>query len=168
MVSAGVSQAGAIPGVSRVSGLMADAQIRFDEEGHSGELVMGDADLAVERGLASSVIMSLFTDRRALPDDRLPFDHDDPRGWWGSAFNTVEMGSRLWLLHREKSTQETLNRAREFCRESLQWMIDEDVADRIDVEASYGSIGVMEISVAVRQPIARLEEFIFQYVWGGT
>lgn len=157
---------GGIPAAFAQSAQMTDAQVRFRDDGLSGDLVMGAFDLEPERGIASAVLLSLFTDRRARPDDALPFEQDDPRGWWGDAFGRVPLGSRLWLLHREKQTQATLNRAREFCFEALQWMVEEEIADRLEVETSYPSIGVMAIQVAVYRP-THLERFGFQYVWGG-
>lgn len=146
---------------------MTDAQIRFREDGQAGDLVLGAVDLEPERGLASAVLLSLFTDRRARDGDELPFDQDDPRGWWGDALGAFPLGSRLWTLHREKQTQQTLNRAREFAAEALQWLLDEEIAERIEVDATFPSMGVMAIDVAVHRPTVGLERFGFQYVWGG-
>lgn len=82
--------------------------------------------------LPRAVIISLFSWRRANPDDNAP----QPLGWWGDTFPTVtgdRIGSRLWLLGREKITNETLNRARDYAIEALQWLLDDGVTARIDV-----------------------------------
>lgn len=89
--------------------------------------------------LPRAVIISLFTWRRALPDDPV----DGVRmGWWADGLDGVvndRIGSRLWLLSREKLTLSTINRAREYARESLQWLLDDGVATGVAVTAErYG------------------------------
>jgi phage gp46-like protein len=86
--------------------------------------------------LVRAVVISLFTWRRANPDDALP--GTEKMGWWGDNFATVEndrIGSRLWLLLRAKVLPETVARAQEYAREALQWLIDDGVAARVDVLA---------------------------------
>jgi phage gp46-like protein len=62
----------------------------------SGELANGD-------DFQTAAIISLFTDRVARADD--PYEDNDRRGWWG--FNEQnQLGSRLWLIRREKLTRE--------------------------------------------------------------
>lgn len=92
--------------------------------------------LASSEPLVRAVIMSLFTWRRANPDDKLPADLR--MGWWGDNFATVQndrIGSRLWLLSRSKLLPETVAQAKAYTEEALQWLIDDGVAARIDVEA---------------------------------
>ncbi|HGW6102668.1 TPA: phage GP46 family protein [Citrobacter werkmanii] len=85
--------------------------------------------------LPRAVIISLFSWRRANQDDNAPV----PMGWWGDTYPTVagdRIGSRLWLLGREKITNDTLNRARDYATEAMQWMLDDGVAARIDITSS--------------------------------
>jgi len=66
-------------------------------DGETVELVQSGLD-----PLARAVIISLFTWRRANPDDVLPAG-DDRQGWFGDTFAEVRgdrIGSRLWLLSR--------------------------------------------------------------------
>lgn len=86
--------------------------------------------------LVRAVIVSLFTWRRANPDDALP--GSDRMGWWGDTYAPVlgdRMGSRLWLLTRSALLTETVTRAREYASEALQWLIDDGVAQRVEVQA---------------------------------
>ncbi len=86
--------------------------------------------------LVRAVVVSLFTWRRANPDDTLPADQR--MGWWGDTFAPIDndrIGSRLWLLSRAKLLPETVNQAREYALEALQWLIDDGVASRIEVQA---------------------------------
>ncbi len=62
--------------------------------------------------LTRAVIISLFTWRRAEPDD----DTDIPMGWWGDTWPTVaddRIGSRLYLLRRSRLTAQTAHKARD-------------------------------------------------------
>lgn len=55
--------------------------------------------------LTRAVVISLFTWRRAEPDDNA----DVPMGWWGDTWPAVQndrYGSRLWLLQRSKLTNQ--------------------------------------------------------------
>lgn len=87
---------------------------------------------AVSDRLSRAVIISLFTWRRAGPDDPYPGAH--PMGWWGDTWPTVandRIGSRLWLLAREVITAPVIERARGYILEALQWMCDDGVATEI-------------------------------------
>lgn len=82
--------------------------------------------------LTRAVVISLFTWRRAAPDDNA----DVPMGWWGDTWPAVQndrYGSRLWLLQRSKLTNQTVNIARNYINEALQWMLDDGVVSRIDL-----------------------------------
>lgn len=127
-----------------------------------GELSLGQFDirrdglvLVQDDTLETAVIISLFTDRRARPDDELPGLEDSRRGWWGDALSETqgdEIGSWLWLLYREKNTNETLNRAREYCMDALAWLLEDRIADRVQVSTWYmdpESSGLMEIEVII-------------------
>lgn len=101
-------------------------------------------DLSQEESLTRAVIISLFTWRRANADD---VTEGQKMGYWGDvaeppALND-KIGSRLWLLSREKLTQNTLNRAREYAQEALQWMIADGIASRLVVLSErYGIDGI--------------------------
>lgn len=89
--------------------------------------------LAGSDELIRAVIISLFTWRRAKPDDVI---EGQKMGWWGDVSAIVtndRIGSRLWLLAREKILPATINRAREYAQEALQWLVDDGVASRVDV-----------------------------------
>ncbi|WP_234099663.1 phage GP46 family protein [Enterobacter roggenkampii] len=105
---------------------------------------------AVADPLPRAVIISLFSWRRANADDNAP----DPMGWWGDTYPTVtgdRIGSRLWLLGREKVTNDTLNRARDYAIEALQWMLDDGVAARIDVDSRRSGQDAAELDITIYQ-----------------
>ena len=77
--------------------------------------------------LKRAVIISLFTWRRAGPDD--PVDDEELFGWWGDSYPTIaddRIGSRLWLLRRVKLTADTQRDAEFYAREALQWLLDDE------------------------------------------
>lgn len=101
-----------------------------------GELVIVDGDLLADTSVNTAILLSYFTDRRAEPGDELPDGSTDRRGWWGDSFRNEPIGSRLWLLSREKSLPDVLNRAAAYARESVQWLINDGYVKKIVVTAS--------------------------------
>lgn len=87
-----------------------------------GQLIQAGADLLSDDSLTTAVLLSLFTDRRADVADRLPDDSGDRRGWWGDSYRPRPIGSRLWLLAREKTIDSVLTRAEDYAREALGWL----------------------------------------------
>ena len=88
--------------------------------------------------LVRAVIVSLFTWRRANADDALPNGSGSRMGWWGDSYPPAandRIGSRLWLLSRAKLTDTTAQKAKDYAREALQWLLDDGVAARVDVTA---------------------------------
>jgi phage gp46-like protein len=88
----------------------------------------------LKSALTRSVLISLFTWRRAADDDFL--DDDERFGWWGDSFPTVaddRIGSRLWLLRRVKLTRQTQLDAEFYAREALQWLIDDGHCSAIEI-----------------------------------
>src|SRR5262249_37421311 len=120
-------------------------QLRFD-------LALDAGDLAAERGLATAIAVSLFCDRRARPDDELPPGQSDRRGWWADAFadaQTDPYGSHLWLISREKETDQTLARVEAIARQALAWMLDDGVASAIDISAEYRHLHELALLVTI-------------------
>lgn len=116
---------------------MSDITIVWDVDNSRGDWQLVGPALTTGNDLDNGILISLFTDRTANPDDPIPDGTTDPRGWWGDLGEDVPIGSRLWLLSRAKQTQETLNNAVDYAREALEWMIDDGVAARIDVLAQW-------------------------------
>lgn len=118
----------------------------FDPLTMQADLVFGDGALAAGDDLETAVIMALFSDARARPDDAVRGDPADRRGWWGDALPPTILGrtlsgdrwgSRLWLLEGAPQSAETLARARQYAQEALQVLVDVGLASRIDVAVSF-------------------------------
>ena len=92
----------------------------------NGDWQLSGKSLASGKDLLTAVVISLFTDRQAEPDNPISDGTDDLRGWWGDT-GSDRIGSRLWLLERSKRTQATLQLAQGYIAEALQWLIDDGV-----------------------------------------
>lgn len=115
--------------------------------------------------LVRAVIISLFTWRRANPDDNA----DQLNGWWGDTFAEVlndRIGSRLWLLMRAKITGQTLLLAKEYASEALQWLLDDGVASRVDVTVERFGIDGVAIGCAIYRADGSKVDLRFNDAWG--
>jgi phage gp46-like protein len=138
---------GYTPGVAGLLG-------QFDLAGVANGGLQGGDDLL------SAVFICLFSDKRARDSDVI--DGDDRRCW---ALNS-ELGSHLWLLSREKKTQDTLNRAREYARHALQWLLDDGIAVTVTVTTEWQPntvSGIMRLGVEIVKPDGLLARY--QFAW---
>lgn len=148
-----------------------DIETSFNGEILAADWLLEGGSLASDRGLASAIVISLFTDARAQADDVPPDGSTDRRGWWGDAVAPAQApegmpwftGSRLWLLSREKQTDETRRRAEQYCREALAWMTRLGVADRVDVAVAWRGVGFADLTIIVQRPGRAPERFA--YLW---
>lgn len=146
------------------------SDIRTFWQDGAGHWQVSGPGLAEDDGLSTAICISLFTDRRADPDDVLPDNSDDRRGWWGDAFPDVAgdlIGSRLWLLSREKQLQEALDRAREYAEEALAWMVEDGVADQVIVTAEKAREGMIGLTVQVYRPTGTPARYRYEHFWKG-
>jgi len=159
-----------------------DLKISWDTNLLFGDLIQdADYELETDQGLATAVLMSLFTDRRARKDDLLPDpEGNDRRGWWGDKTGEYreagdQIGSRLWLLERSKTTSETITQAESYATEALQWLIDDGIAVKVDVTAvrQMGSRGTggdpwLVLDVLIRKTDGSQASYKFDLQWGAT
>lgn len=127
-------------------------------------LVLGD--LEHEDTLRTAVLLSLFIDARATPEELRRHGGDDARGWWGDALSTIEgdqYGSKLWLLKRESQTQDTLNRAQRYCEDALAWLREDGIARLVTVATRWRAQGEMQIEIVITKPDNVTARFAF--VW---
>ena len=134
------------------------------------DLALTASDIELDEGLRTAVFISLFTDRRATLDEELPAGIDSRRGWWGDTYpDTPEdrIGSRLWLLSREKMTPALLVRAKQYCEEALQWLILDGVAQKVTVVTERNTVRFdqMDIGIEIFRPSGQLVNYKFAYNW---
>lgn len=160
---------------------MPDLAKIWNAETQTADFSILGAGFAESAGLESAVINSLFSDARA-PDELLAdmaarqgvsVAQLDPRGWWGDSYLPEiageapdRFGSLLWTLGREKQTNETLNRARDFAAAALAWMVSDGLARSVDVSAEWFSRGVLALRIPIVLPDGRRTELHFNYALG--
>ena len=141
----------------------------------SFELTVENGDFVNDSTFTTALIISLFTDRRAKAEDPLPDpENTDRRGWWADNLAEVQddrIGSRLWLLSREKTIKDVLIRAKQYAEEALEWLIDDGVAAKVEVETERIFRGneptgdTLAIRVRVYSITETVESFTFQTLW---
>lgn len=99
--------------------------------------------------LQNAVVISLFTDARCEQDE-LPQGETDRRGYYGD-FELPQgesLGSKLWTLKREKVIPKTINRARDYATQALQWLVDDGHLQSVKVTAERG--GLQQINLLIQ------------------
>lgn len=116
--------------------------------------------------LPRAVLISLFSWRRAEPDDDLP--GNQKYGWWGDTYSVVtndRIGSRLWLLSRAKLTSETVLKAKEYAEQALQWLIDDGVVAQVTVQAERQGLSMLALGVVIVRGDKTKLNIRFANVW---
>lgn len=150
---------------------MSDIKWMYDPDTMTADLAIDDlGSPAVSDDLETAIILSLGSDARALPDDPLPDDSGDKRGWCGDVtppdgLSSDSYGSRLWLLSREKQLASTLVRAEQYARDALEWMIGDGIADRVEVSASFPATGVLQFVIDVYRPASPAITYRYSIAW---
>lgn len=121
------------------------------------EVLSGDL---VDDDLQELIAMSLFTWRRALPEDPVP-DGASRQGWYGDE----TFGSRLWLLSLSPSGA-ALTDGRRYAEEALAWLVDEQIVGGFDIVAELAPDrrGVY-LDVTVRRPLQPEARIRYAYLW---
>lgn len=103
--------------------------------------------------LTRAVIISLFTWRRAAPDD--PVDDEELFGWWGDSYPAIaddRIGSRLWLLRRVKLTAQTQRDAEFYAREALQWLLDDGHVIGLEISSEQVDLNHLNLLTTLTVP----------------
>lgn len=147
---------------------MSDTTIIWHPETGYGDWALQGAQLRTGDDLLTAIYISLFTDRIANPDDVLPDRSQDPRGWWGDTGQDKPVGSRLWLLSRAKQSTETLNLAKDYITEALQWLIDDGVVGNFDIIVEWTKNGLLGANVVAHQASGTQSAMQFFWAWKGV
>jgi len=159
---------------------VSDIKIRWDQGLQQGDFLFSDNDLEMDDGLATAVLISLFTDQLVSDEDEIPNANInqafiDKRGWWGDLINPDEVGdqigSKLWLLERSKTDEDSLTNAEEYALTALNWFIDDGIAKDIVVTAErnqMNGIEVLSLLVQIIKVDGNKVNFTFDDLWGAT
>jgi phage gp46-like protein len=146
-----------------------DIAITWSADGYSADwTLLPGGELLEAPPLVTAVYVSLFTDRRAGRDDKLPPGETDRRGWWGDLLDDQPIGSRLWLLRRAKRLPETLRLAQDYMREALAWLISDSIAARIDVAAAWQGASRLTGTIVIHRQDGTHETVTAAWAWQGA
>jgi phage gp46-like protein len=130
-------------------------------------------DIAVDGGLETAVLISLFTDALAEVD-QLPDGETDRRGWWGDALAdrpNERTGSLLWLYERETPRADLLPKIQDACELALKWLVDDGVAEAVKATATFQRASRPEngqelvLTVEIKKPQGDPVRYKFASVW---
>ena len=132
------------------------------------DCVAAAGDVLGDDTLRTAVILSLFCHRRAEDEDVIPDGTSNKRGWWADTVApltdyglgqtaadggiTDRIGSRLWLLSREKQLPEVLAKAQYYAAEALQWLLDDGRATDVVVTATNPQTGWLALEITITLP----------------
>ncbi|PWI81128.1 hypothetical protein DEO48_05265 [Enterobacter sp. CGMCC 5087] len=132
-------------------------------DGTSADWVVVSGDLQQGNDLETAIYISLFTDRLARDDDQI--DGTDRRGWWADTGETYLIGSRLWLLRRQKLTSAIAGKAVDFCREALQWLLDDSIVSSITVQTRIIHPRTLLVGITYQEPGKSAQSVKYSWVW---
>lgn len=128
-----------------------------------GDWQTGGGGLLEGDDLETAILISLFTDRLARSDDAI--DGDDRRGWWGDTGSDYSIGSRLWLLRREKLTTKVALKAEDYANEAVAWLLDDGVVTAISTNAQIMYPNRLNLIISYQQPAKAQASVKFSWVW---
>jgi phage gp46-like protein len=124
---------------------MPDISVHFDGREWRGDWTLTDTDLLTGNDLETNIIVSLFTNQ----------------DWWGSTYEPDVWGSRLSELRRAKRSNETLLRARDYCRQALRWLTQDKIARTVNVLTEWRG-DMLAIGITIMQATGTTR---YSFVW---
>ncbi|EMO4249235.1 phage GP46 family protein [Citrobacter freundii] len=133
-----------------------------------GDLTVTHDGLSLDEGLVTLVIICLFTDARASSDDVIPDGSGDPRGWPGDTFSDSPWGSKLWLLDREKLTEDVRQRVEDYASLAMQPLLRAGYARNARIAASISRPDRIIFTVILTRPDKTLLRIEINKRWEAT
>lgn len=121
-------------------------------------------DIKTDSGLYETVACALFTNR--IAEDTEVIWSQNRYGWWGSVMSPVGhlIGSKLYQFQRIKIVPETVEGLRRAFVDSLQFLVDDGIAEDVTVDLERVDITRMEVKVNIYKPQS-VEVFDFDFLW---
>ena len=123
-----------------------------------------NGDIDTEDFFDTSILYSLFGERRASPDEVV--DARLRRGWIGNR-PEFENGSKLWLFQQARLTRDILNRIADEAERSLQWLVNDGLAVAINDVSANVSKGRVVLDITIRRSRDKVDRRFFT-LWDNT
>lgn len=145
---------------------MQDVLIKQDSSGLY-DLQISNSDFESAYGFETAIPISYFTDARASAVQVQ--EAKNRRGWVGNIRSVDvgrELGGLLWILDQARIIQDTLNFAKQYAQDSLQWMLDDIVARAVLIEV----IEIDSRQIRIGTTITTVDNTVLRYVslWRDT
>lgn len=123
-------------------------------------------DINTAETLDTYILMCLFEERRASPDEVAP--PQLRRGWLGNESTPgFEQGSKVWEFEQERLTGSMLAELRVVVRDCLQPLIDDGLADDVLVAQPSLSGGAVRVSITIIRGGSEIETLNYK-LWDNT
>lgn len=144
-----------------------DIALVQDEFGKFDISFSENGDFALTKGFDTAINMSIYCERRATAAE-VPVA-PMRRGWWGNVASLTanfEIGSKLWLVRQERLTQEVINKIKDYINLGLDWLIIQEYAVEINVDAAVINQELI-VEVSIKRPNGQVEKRGFK-IWQNT
>lgn len=140
--------------------------VKLDQRSPYDFTIASNGDINTDNFFDSSILVSLFTDKRALPAE-MPVS-ELRRGWIGDESNQdgFEGGSKIWLYEQAPLTRDTLNGIATEAFNSLVWLTNDELAINLNAQADLID-GVVTITITIARPNSKIEKR-FYTLWENT
>lgn len=142
---------------------MSDIKTVWHSDTGQGDWQEASGDLTSGDDLQSSILISLFTDRQARADDE--YDGTDRKGWWGDTGADYAIGSRLWLLRRQRLSTAVAASAVSYAKEALQWLIDDGVVKSLNITTQIVYPRRLNMVITYQKPDLTSSNLKYYWVW---
>lgn len=143
-----------------------DAVLEVDPETEFYDMQIGpDGDILAEDFFDTSILYSLFGERRASADEVV--EPQRRRGWIGNEAGGFENGSKIWLYEQARLTRSTLNGIEDEAAKALQWLVDDGYAVSIDSPVAIVRSGRVLLEVTIRRSRDRVSRRFYE-LWERT
>ena len=139
----------------------------FDVGSDCPDLVIENGDLKADNGLETAALITLYSDR-IVTQDQLPPGLDSLRGWWADLVSEIQgdrIGSRLWTLERSKTLEATAIELESILEEAFDWMLDDGVAQEINVSTEIVDSEEIKGAVEIARPTG--DNIPLKFLWDG-
>lgn len=107
------------------------------------DIIISDQDIELDSSLKTAIFISLFTDKQVSMAE----SPHEQGGWWANP----NLGSRLWLLKREKITEDLIRKIKAYSDEALHWMVESGMCESIKITAVRNGLNSILIDILVKK-----------------
>lgn len=125
-------------------------------------------DISTGETLDTAILMSILEEVRASASEVQ--ESNRRRGWLGNEQNDdpdFEQGSKSWEFEQERLTGSVLAELGTVIRNSLQWLIDDDIAVSVDVQQPSLRNGKVVVEIDLGRDGSPIERKFFE-LWENT